>query len=86
MKEHNWHVYLVRCSDDTLYCGITNNIERRLKAHNEKKGAKYTRCRTPVTLVVSKGPMSKSDALKLEYKVKQQPRKDKIKFLESYKL
>ena len=46
----SWYVYLMRCSDDTLYCGMTDDIEKRLKAHNSGKGAKYTRARLPVEL------------------------------------
>jgi putative endonuclease len=46
-----WFVYIVQCSDNTLYTGISNNLERRLKQHNSGKGAKYTRGRTPVTLL-----------------------------------
>jgi putative endonuclease len=48
---NEWVVYLVQCSDDSLYCGTTNNLEGRLSAHNAGKGAKYTRSRKPVKLV-----------------------------------
>jgi len=65
-----WIVYLVECSDGTLYCGATNNLDKRLKAHNRGRGAKYTRGRLPVRLVVSRGGMTKSEALRLEWKVK----------------
>jgi len=64
---------LIRCSDESLYCGITNNLKNRLKAHNSGKGAKYTRFRRPVELVAISPEMTKSDALKLEYRVKQVP-------------
>lgn len=74
-----WFVYLLRCSDDTLYCGITNDLERRIKQHNEGKGAKYTRGRGPVALIKSFTCDSKSEALKLEYKIKQLSREDKLK-------
>ncbi len=73
-----WFVYILRCSDDTLYTGITNNLERRIKQHNEGKGAKYTRGRGPVTLVKSIECATKSEALKLEYKIKQLPREEKL--------
>lgn len=78
-----YHVYLVRCADDTLYCGITTDIERRIRQHNEGKGAKYTRVsrRRPVELLTATSPMDKSSALKLEYQVKQQPRSLKLEFL-----
>ena len=73
MTKRQWVVYLVQCSDKSLYCGITNDLENRLAAHNSGKGAKYTRSRRPVTLVGTSSEMTKSDALKLEYRVKQVP-------------
>lgn len=78
MDRHEWVVYLVRCSDDSLYCGITNNLKSRLAAHNSGSGAKYTRSRRPVTLVGVSAKMTKSDALKLEYRVKRVPAEKKI--------
>ena len=47
----NWVCYLLECADGTLYCGITNDLDKRLNAHNAGEGAKYTRSRLPVTLV-----------------------------------
>jgi len=73
MDKKQWIVYLIRCSDESLYCGITNNLRNRLIAHNSGTGAKYTRSRRPVELVASSSEMTKSDALKLEYRVKQVP-------------
>jgi len=73
MTKKQWVVYLVRCSDESLYCGITNNQKNRLAAHNSGKGAKYTRSRRPVTLVGTSSEMTRSDALKLEYRVKHVP-------------
>jgi len=73
MDKRLWIVYLIRCTDESLYCGITNNLKKRLTAHNSGKGAKYTRSRRPVKLVAASSEMSKSDALKLEYRVKQVP-------------
>ena len=52
----SWWVYLLRCGDGTLYTGITDDLDRRLAAHNAGRGAKYTRSRRPVTLVWRKGP------------------------------
>ncbi len=69
----HWVVYLIRCSDKTLYCGITNNLENRLAAHNSGRGSKYTRFRRPVELVGFSSEMTQSDALKLEYRVKRLP-------------
>ena len=73
MTEMNWVVYLLECSDRSLYCGITNNLENRLEAHNSGKGAKYTRSRGPFKLAGVSSLMTKSEALKLEYRVKQVP-------------
>ena len=78
MDKRQWVVYLVRCSDESLYCGITNNLKNRLAAHISGKGAKYTRSRRPVKLVGVSSEMTKSDALKLEYRVKQVPSSKKI--------
>lgn len=74
-----WFVYILRCSDDTLYTGITNDLERRIKQHNEGKGAKYTRGRGPVALVKSFECESKSEALKLEFAIKKLSREEKLK-------
>jgi putative endonuclease len=73
MNENKWIVYLLRCSDESLYCGITNNLKNRLMPHNSGQGAKYTRSRRPVELVGASFAMTKSDALKLEYRVKHVP-------------
>jgi len=73
MDKRQWVVYLVRCSDESLYCGITNNLKNRLIAHNSGIGAKYTRSRRPVELVGAGSAMTKSNALKLEYRVKHVP-------------
>ena len=78
MKKQEWIVYLAQCSDDSLYCGITNNLENRLAAHNSGRGAKYTRSRRPVTLAGVSSKMIKSDALKLEYRVKRVPAEKKL--------
>ena len=78
MTKQQWVVYLIQCSDESLYCGITNNLKNRLAAHNLGKGAKYTRSRRPVKLIGTSLKMTKSDALKLEYSVKQVPAGKKI--------
>jgi putative endonuclease len=78
MNRQEWVVYLVRCSDGSLYCGITNKLQHRLATHNSGGGAKYTRSRRPVTLVGVSAEMSKSDALKLEHRVKRLPAEKKI--------
>jgi len=73
-----WVAYLVRCSDSSLYCGISNDLKKRLIEHNSGKGAKYTRSRRPVELVGVSSELTKSDALRLEYKIKQLPADKKI--------
>jgi putative endonuclease len=78
MSNKNWIVYLVRCSDKSLYCGISNDYKNRLIEHNSGKGAKYTRSRRPVVLVGISPEMTKSEALKLEYRIKQLPVDQKI--------
>jgi len=83
--DKSWVVYLVRCSDKSLYCGITNNLEKRLEAHNLGKGAKYTRFRTPVELMGTSSAMTRSDALKLEHRIKKTPANKKLFELENRK-
>ena len=78
MDNKKWVVYLVRCADESLYCGITNDLGKRLVDHNAGKGAKYTRSRTPVELVAVGPSMTRSDALKLEYRIKKAPTGEKI--------
>lgn len=78
MSKKNWVVYLVRCSDKSLYCGISNDLQRRLKAHNSGKGAKYTRSRRPVELIDISPEMPKPEALKLEYRIKKMPADQKL--------
>jgi putative endonuclease len=81
-----WYIYLLKCSDDTLYCGITNNLEKRISTHNAKKGAKYTKTRTPVTLVYYEFRFTKGDALRREYAIKQISRKQKLELIASRRL
>jgi len=80
-------VYIVKCSDDTLYTGWTRNIEIRIKAHNSGTGSKYTRSRLPVILMYCEMLESKSDALKREAAIKKLTRKQKLKLIneESHK-
>ncbi len=65
-----WFVYLLRCCDNSLYCGITNDLKRRLRAHNSGSGAKYTRSRRPFRLVYYELKLTKSEALKREIQIK----------------
>jgi len=74
-----WFVYIVRClKDDSLYTGITNNLEKRIADHNAGKGAKYTKGRLPVQLFKKFELESKSEALKLEIKIKKLSREKKL--------
>lgn len=73
----NWVCYLVCCADGTLYCGITNNLEKRLAAHNSGEAAKYTRGRRPVRLVHVESCADKSAALKRELQIKELSRGEK---------
>lgn len=71
------YTYIVRCADDTLYTGWTNNIPKRLSAHNHGRGAKYTRSRYPVALVYLEAFDDKTDAMRREYALKQLSRQKK---------
>ena len=71
------YVYIVQCSDGTYYTGYTNNIKKRINAHNEGKGAKYTRGRKPVILKHVEAFDTKSEALSREYHIKKLSRVEK---------
>ncbi len=79
----DWQVYLLRCSDSSLYCGVTNNLESRILKHNEGIASKYTRSRLPVELVAVKKGFTKSKAFKIEYQIKKLPAGKKISALEN---
>lgn len=67
----NWFVYILACNDNSLYTGITTDLERRIEEHNESsKGAKYTRARRPVKLVYSESATDRSAATKREIQLK----------------
>lgn len=76
-----WCIYLLECSDGTYYCGITNDLPRRLKQHLDGKASKYTRTRLPVKCIAYIKAKDRSEASKIEYQVKQQPREKKLQFL-----
>ncbi|MDR1464734.1 MAG: GIY-YIG nuclease family protein [Oscillospiraceae bacterium] len=71
------HTYILRCADGTLYTGWTNDLERRLRAHNSGTGGKYTRARQPVALVYSEAFDTKQEAQRREYALKQMSRQEK---------
>jgi len=73
-----WRVYLVSCADNSLYCGIANDVNSRIEKHNAGKGAKYTKARLPVKLMAVSGELPKGDALRLERYIKRQPVGEKI--------
>lgn len=73
-----WHVYLLECGDGTLYCGITNDLARRLASHEAGKGARYTRGRGPLRLVWSEERGTRGAALRREREVKSLPRSRKL--------
>ena len=72
------YVYILKCADDTLYTGWTTNLKKRIAAHNRKKGAKYTKNRTPVALFYYEEYETKSEALKREAEIKKLPRSSKL--------
>lgn len=75
------YTYLLRCSDGTLYCGWTNNPEKRLKAHNAGTASKYTAARRPVELVYLEESETKQEAMKREAAIKKMKRKEKLKLI-----
>lgn len=72
------YVYLLRCSDDSLYCGWTNDLAARVDAHDRGRGAKYTRSRRPVELVYAEEHEDKRDALRREWYIKHMSRAEKL--------
>lgn len=71
------YTYILKCKDNTLYTGWTNNLKKRIEAHNAGKGAKYTKARLPVELVYYEQLETKEEAMKREYAIKQMTRKQK---------
>jgi putative endonuclease len=78
-----YYFYLLKCSDDSIYAGISIDLEKRLNSHNSGKGAKYTRSRLPVEIVYSEQLENKSTALKREIEVKKWSRVKKLKLIEN---
>ena len=79
--DKTWFVYILRCADETLYCGITDDVPKRLEAHRSGKGAKYTRGRAPLELVYQEQCPDHSQALKREHAIKQLPRRKKLELI-----
>lgn len=82
--EETWVVYILHCHDGSLYTGVTNDLEKRLKQHNLGKGAKYTATRTPVRLVYREKVLDRSTALKREYQLKQLTRIQKLELIKTF--
>ena len=78
-------VYILRCADGTLYTGWTNDLEKRLQAHNDGRGAKYTRGRGPVTLVYHHSYATKKEALREEIRIKKLTRKQKEALINGFR-
>ena len=85
--QNNWLIYILKCVDDSLYCGITNNIEKRLKQHKGEiiGGAKYTRSHWPCKLVYKEKSASRSQALKREAIIKKMSKVEKRTLISSFK-
>ncbi len=78
----NWFVYIIHCTDDSLYTGITTDIEKRYKQHATQKGAKYFRGRKPRQLVYIEGEHDRSSATKREIEIKKLTKKEKLKLID----
>lgn len=84
MKGHNY-TYMAECADGTFYTGWTTDIDKRIKAHNAGRGAKYTRSRLPVRLVYLEEHDTKEEAMSREYYIKKLTRSDKEKLIKNSK-
>ncbi len=78
------YVYILRCGDGSLYTGWTNDLDRRLRAHQAGRGARYTRAHLPVELVYTEEFESKEEAMAREYTVKQLTREQKLRLIGPY--
>jgi len=83
--DRGWYLYILRCQSDTFYTGVTKDLKRRLKMHNEGKASRYTRARRPVKLIYYEDCASRATALVREYKVKALTRKGKEKLISGSK-
>ena len=81
--DQGWFLYILRCSTDTLYTGVTKDLQHRLKMHNDGKASRYTRVRRPVQLIYYEDCASRAQALVRECKVKALSRKEKEKLVKS---
>ena len=83
MEKKNY-TYILECRDGSLYTGWTNDIEKRVEAHNSGNGAKYTRARRPVKLVYLEESQTKEEAMSREYAIKQMTRQKKLEMIKEY--
>ena len=81
----DWVVYILRCGDDSLYTGITDDLQRRLKAHESGKGAKYTRGRGPLTVVYTEQQTDRAAASRREWEIKHMTREQKLALIGKHK-
>ncbi|KAA0895136.1 GIY-YIG nuclease family protein [Oryzomonas rubra] len=79
-----WHVYIILCSDNSLYTGVTTDVERRFRQHAEGKGAKYFRGRRPVRVVYLEGDHSRSSAASREVRIKALDRTEKLALISGF--
>jgi putative endonuclease len=84
MEENKHIVYMLKCKDNTIYTGYTNDLEHRLKMHKEGKGAKYTRGRGPFQVVYIEKHEEKQKAMQREYQIKQLSRIEKIQLIRNW--
>lgn len=80
------YTYIIECVDKTLYVGWTNNIEKRMDSHNLGEGAKYTRSRHPVTLMYVENFVTKQEAQRREWEIKQMTRKQKLDLIKTWQV
>ena len=73
-----WYVYIIKCKDNTLYTGITNNLKRRIREHKSGNGCRFTKYRTPIKLMHNEEVSSRPEALKREAQIKRLPRSKKL--------
>ena len=83
MKQDTNYTYILRCADDTLYCGWTNDLQKRLAAHNAGTASKCTRSRRPVELVYYEEFATKQEAMRREYQIKRLSRQEKLELINS---
>ena len=79
----NNYTYLLRCADGSLYCGWTNDLDKRLAAHNSGTASKYTRSRLPVELIYAERHDTKQEAMSREYRIKRLPKHQKLQLIDS---